>query len=73
MSLVTPGGLGVREGVLSVLLTFCLPPATATLVALLSRVWAICVEIILASVAWGCYCRQKRSITNIQDDETKTK
>lgn len=73
MTLVTPGGLGVREGVLSVLLTFCLPPATATLVALLSRVWAICVEIILASVAWGCYYRQKRSITNIQDDETQTK
>ena len=60
MSLVTPGGLGVREGILSVLLTSCLPPATATLVALLSRVWAIGVEIILAGVAWGCYCNRKR-------------
>ena len=60
MSLVTPGGLGVREGVLSVLLTACLPPATATLVALLSRAWAIGVEIILAGVAWGCYYKRKR-------------
>ena len=60
ISLVTPGGLGVREGVLSVLLTSCLPPATATLVALLSRAWVICVEIILAGIAWGCYCIRKR-------------
>lgn len=61
MSLVTPGGLGIRESILTVLLTTCLPPATATLVALLSRVWVISVEILLAGVAWGCYIRQNRS------------
>ncbi len=60
LSLVTPGGLGVREGFLSLLLTLCMPPATATLVALLSRVWVMSAEILLASIAWVFYCRQKR-------------
>ena len=60
LSLVTPGGLGVREGILSILLTLYMPPATSTLVALLSRVWVMSVEILLASIAWGFYCRWKR-------------
>ena len=64
MSLITPGGLGVREGVLSIFLTMCLPPVTATLVALLSRLWVIIIEIILAGIAWRCYCKRKR-ITQI--------
>ncbi len=67
MTMVTPGGLGVREGILSLLLTSCLPPATATLVALLSRIWVICIEIILAGVAFGCYIRQKQIIPNIEE------
>ena len=67
MTLITPGGLGVREGILSLLLTSCLPPATATLVALLSRIWVICVEIILAGIAYGCFIRQKRIIQNSQE------
>ena len=67
MTLITPGGLGVREGILSLLLTSCLPSATATLVALLSRLWVIGVEIILAGVALGCYIRQKRIIPNIEE------
>lgn len=60
LSLVTPSGLGVREGVLSVLLTLCLPPADATLIALLSRVWAMSADIALASIAGGFYFRRKR-------------
>lgn len=60
LSVVTPGGLGVREGVLSVLLTLCLPPANATLIALLSRVWVMCAEIVLASIAGCLYYRRKR-------------
>lgn len=71
MTLVTPGGLGVREGILSLLLTSCLSPATATLVALLSRLWVICVEILLAGVAWGYYMRQKRIIPNIQNSTNR--
>lgn len=59
MSLITPSGLGVREGVLSMFLTTCLPPVTATLVALLSRLWLINIEIILAGIAWRCYCKRR--------------
>lgn len=58
MSLITPSGLGVREGVLSIFLTTCLPPVTATLVALLSRLWLINLEVILAGIAWGYYRKQ---------------
>ncbi|MCY3720949.1 MAG: hypothetical protein OXG97_01860 [Candidatus Poribacteria bacterium] len=62
LSLVTPGGLGIREGILSVLLTLCLPPATATLAALLSRVWVMSAEILLASIAWGFYSKHKTPV-----------
>ncbi len=51
LSFITPSGLGVREGMLSLLLTVYLPPATATLVALLSRLWSTLAELVLASAA----------------------
>ena len=60
MSLITPSGLGVREGVLSMFLTACLPPVTATLVALLSRLWLLNLEVILAGIAWTCYRKRRR-------------
>ena len=59
MSLITPGGLGVREGILSMFLTPCLPPVTATLVALLSRLWLIILEVILAGIAWTFYRKRR--------------
>ncbi len=55
LSIITPSGLGVREGVLSLLLTSVLPPATATLVALLSRLWTLSTELILIGMAFGLY------------------
>lgn len=55
LSIITPSGLGVREGVLSLLLTSVLPPATATLVALLSRLWTLSAELILTGMAFGLY------------------
>ena len=60
MSLITPSGLGVREGVLSMLLTTCLPSVTATLVALLSRLWLLNAEVIFAGIAWWVYCKHYR-------------
>jgi uncharacterized membrane protein YbhN (UPF0104 family) len=51
LSVVTPGGLGIREGVLSLLLSAYLPPATATLVALLSRLWSLAADVVLAGGA----------------------
>lgn len=59
LSFVTPGGLGVRESILTVLLTLCLPPATATLVALLSRLWMLSSELFVGGIAFGLYYRQR--------------
>ena len=55
LSVITPSGLGVREGVLSLLLTSILPPATASLVALLSRLWTLSAELIVTGMAFGLY------------------
>ena len=60
LSVITPSGLGVREWVLSLLLTTVLPPATATLVALLARLWTLAAELLLGGVAFGIYFRQRR-------------
>lgn len=60
LSVITPSGLGVREGILSLLLTTVLPPATATLVALLARLWTLAAELLLGGVAFGIYFRQRR-------------
>ncbi len=60
LSIITPSGLGVREGVLSVLLTTVLPPATATLVALLARLWTVAAELLLGGVAFAMDFRQRR-------------
>ena len=59
LSIITPSGLGVRESVLSLLLTSVLPPAAAMLVALLSRLWTLSAELVVASVAFVLYWRQR--------------
>ena len=53
LSFITPGGLGVREGMLTLALSAILPPPVATLIALLSRIWNIIADLILASIALG--------------------
>jgi len=62
LSFLTPGGFGVREGLLSLLLSRYMPAPQATLVALLCRVWMLSAEILLAGTAFGlhrsCYERQ---------------
>ena len=52
LSFLTPGGLGVREGLLGLLLANYMPAPQATLVALLCRVWMLSAEIVLAGVAF---------------------
>ena len=52
LSIVTPGGLGVREGILTFLLSSYMPAAQATLCVLLYRVWTISAEIIWACTAF---------------------
>ena len=51
LSFLTPGGLGIREGLLGLLLANYMPAPQATLVALLCRVWMLSAEIVLAGVA----------------------
>ena len=52
LSFIAPGGLGVREGVLSVLLASYIPAPIAIVVALLSRIWFITAQLVCAAVAW---------------------
>jgi glycosyltransferase 2 family protein len=51
LALLTPAGLGVREGVLVVALAPVLPAGPALVVALLSRLWMMLVELAGAGVA----------------------
>ena len=51
LSFLTPGGLGIREGLLSLLLAHAMPASQATLVALLCRIWGLSAEIVLAGSA----------------------
>jgi glycosyltransferase 2 family protein len=52
LSFLTPGGIGVREGVLAYLLGFWLPMPVAIGISLLSRVWVTTAELIGATIAW---------------------
>jgi uncharacterized membrane protein YbhN (UPF0104 family) len=51
LALLTPAGLGVREGVLVIALAPVLPAGPALVVALVSRVWMMLVELAGAGVA----------------------
>ena len=51
LSFLTPGGLGVRESLLTLLLSLYISPSQAARVALLCRVWMLSAELVLAGVA----------------------
>jgi glycosyltransferase 2 family protein len=53
-----PAGLGVREGVLTALISFFVPLPIATIIALLTRPWMMVVEIVGAGLALFSYARQ---------------
>jgi hypothetical protein len=50
LALVTPAGLGVREGVLTLALAQVMPAGAALAVALLSRLWMMLVELLGAGL-----------------------
>ena len=52
LSFLTPSGLGIREGLLGLLLANYMPAPQATFVALLCRVWMLSAEIVLAGIAF---------------------
>jgi uncharacterized membrane protein YbhN (UPF0104 family) len=60
LALLTPAGLGVREGVLVVALAPVLPAGPALVVALASRVWMMLVELAGAGVAHLVARRRQR-------------
>jgi hypothetical protein len=51
LSLLTPSGLGVREGVLALLLAGVAGPGPAAVVALVARLWLSVAEVVVAAVA----------------------
>ena len=51
LSFLTPGGLGIREGLLGLLLANYMPIPQATVIALLCRVWMLSAEMVLAALA----------------------
>ncbi len=51
LAFFTPGGLGVREGILVALLSSYFPLPVATLIALLSRLWITLAELLLFFIA----------------------
>lgn len=58
LSFLTPGGIGIREGLLGLLLANYMPAPQATLVALLCRVWMLSAEMVLAGVAFALNRKQ---------------
>jgi glycosyltransferase 2 family protein len=60
-AIVAPGGLGVREGVLTRFLSGCLGESGAVAVALASRVWITIAELLFAGAAVMLAWKQKRT------------
>ena len=61
LALVAPGGLGVREGAITFLLTPMVGPGPAAGLALLSRLWITATELmaLIPAIWWG---RRDRAI-----------
>ena len=53
LTIITPAGLGIKEGVLSYFLTFIMPSGIAILVALVIRLWGTISEVIFFSLFLG--------------------
>lgn len=53
VSILTPAGLGVREGVLVGILQFTMPVELAVLVSVLARIWATVVDLSLVALCFG--------------------
>jgi hypothetical protein len=51
LALFAPAGLGVREGILTLLLSFYFPKPVAIIISLLSRIWITVAEVIFALIA----------------------
>ena len=59
LSFLTPGGLGIREGLLGMLLAHLMPASEATRVTLLCRLWMLAAELVLAGTAFSLHWKRK--------------
>lgn len=59
--LIAPGGIGVREGTLTALITGVLGAGLAGVMALLQRVWYLVAELVAFAIAWGIAGAQIRA------------
>jgi uncharacterized membrane protein YbhN (UPF0104 family) len=62
LSLLTPGGLGVREGVMILLLAPLFPAPVPTVLALAARLWVIIGEVAGAAIALVARNRDRRMV-----------
>lgn len=58
LAVLAPGGIGVRESAMTVLLSPILPAAVAAVLALAARLWSIAAELIL--IGWGMLAAPRR-------------
>ena len=71
--LLAPYGLGVKEGVLTLFLQAFMPLGAAVLVALVSRLWTIVIELILAGLALLLLPKSARYSIRVIDFPPQTK
>ena len=54
LSLLTPSGLGVREGILALLLTEVFAAPLPTVIAIVARLWMVLAELLAPGWRWCC-------------------
>ncbi|MDX2377018.1 flippase-like domain-containing protein [Microbacterium sp. LRZ72] len=62
LAVFAPGGLGVREGALALLLAVVVPPAIAAVLVVFLRLWSIAVDLIFFAVAWLSRNRRRNEL-----------
>lgn len=60
LAIFAPGGLGVREAILGVLLAVVMPSEIAALIVVVTRVWSIAVDALFFATTGSTFIAQKR-------------
>lgn len=59
LAVFAPGGLGVREGTLGLLLAVVMPGAVALVLVIVLRLWSIVVDLLFFALAWASRGRRR--------------
>ena len=62
LSLLTPSGLGVREGILALLLAQVFAAPLPTVIAIVARLWMVLAELLGAGVALVLWRKRKPAV-----------